>query len=317
MKVFLTGATGFLGGKILEQLQEKYEFRLLVRDTKAIKKFNAQNIETIQGDLLSVTADNLKGVDVVVHTAALAKPYGKRRDFEEINVKGTENIVNAAKLAGVKRFVHISTEAVCFFGKDLINIDEKAPVLHYPKYGYAFSKALAEKFVLGSTTNDFSTVALRPSWIWGPGDTNALPMMVELIKNDKFMWVDHGIARKTTTYVYNLVAAIDASIQSNCTGEAFFVNDGEYLTLKDFLTQLMATQNISIPKKSVPGWFIRIIGALAESVWNITGQRGKPAGTRMEADFMSREIVISNERAKKILGWNPKFTISEGMKSLK
>ncbi|TWW12252.1 hypothetical protein E3A20_02510 [Planctomyces bekefii] len=130
------------------------------------------------------------------------------------------------------------------------------------------------------------------------------------------MWVDHGRARKTTTYIQNLIDAIECSFDKGTPGEAYFINDGEYRPLREFLVPMLATQGVKTPEKSVPSWLIRIVGALAESWWNLSGQKGKPAGTRMEADFMSSEVVISCEKAKRELEWKPRVSIEQGLKSL-
>lgn len=318
MKIFITGASGFLGKHLLRRLASQHECIALVRSSDAAKSIQALGATAVSGSLDNVSADMMRGCDVVIHTAALAKPYGKRADFIRTNVEGTRRVVDNARKAGVKRLIHISTEAVCFKGRDLIDIDETAPTLCYPKYGYAFSKAVAEKIVLqANQTGTFETLAIRPSWIWGPGDTNALPMMVEMVNSGKFMWVDNGQARKTTTYVESLVDAIECALTKGSGGEAYFVNDCEYRSLKDFLTPMLATQGLSIPEKSVPGWLIRLVGSLAESWWNLTGQRGKPAGTRLEADFMSSEIVIRCNKAKRELGWQPRISIAQGLEALK
>jgi nucleoside-diphosphate-sugar epimerase len=316
MDIFLTGGTGFLGGKILERLGGKHSFRALIRNHSAGNNLEKKGVQVYFGDLSDIQSNYLKDVDAVIHAAALAKPYGKAEDFQRINIDGTRKLIEVARSAGVKKFIHISTEAVCFQGKSLIDIDETAPVLQTPMYDYAYSKAVAEKLVLEANHKDFQTIALRPSWIWGPGDTNALPMMVEMVQSGKFMWVDKGSARKTTTYIYNLIDAIESTLDTSVSGKVYFINDGEYRTLKEFLTPLLATQGLSIPEKSVPGWLIRTVGMIAESIWKLTGRKGKPAGTRLEANFMSSEIVIKNDLAKKELNWKPRFTIEQGIEEI-
>ena len=313
MKIFITGATGFLGSKIIEQFQDKYSLSILVRNKDLLSKLKEKNITSHYGDLSTIQTEMLNEIDTVIHTAALARPYGKWEDFYHSNVEGTKNLLEKSIAANVKKFIYISTEAVCFQGKDLIEIDERINVLQYQKYDYAYSKMLAEKAVIEAGSDNFLTISLRPSWIWGPGDTNALPMMIDMVKQNKFMWVDQGKARKTTTYIYNLIDAIEASLHLLETRKIYFINDGEYRSLKNFLTPLLATQGVSIPEKSVPGWLIRTVGKIAELSWRLGGRKGRPAGTRLEADFMSSEILIKNDLARQELNWKPRFSIDEGI----
>ena len=318
MKLFITGASGFLGKNLLARFSKSHQCVALIRKQESSSSAKILGVEVVTGDLEGLTPEMMNGCDIVIHTAALAKPFGKRVDFTKANVDGTRRVVDCARKAGVKRLIHISTEAVCFKGRDLVGIDESAPILDYPRYDYAFSKAQAEKIVRAANiAGTFETIVLRPSWIWGPGDTNALTMMVTMVKSGKFMWVDHGRARKTTTFIHNLIDAIECAFKNGTPGEFYFINDAEYRPLKQFLVPMLETQGVIAPEKSVPGWLIRIVGSLAERWWKLSGQKGKPAGTRMEADFMASEIVISCEKAKRELDWKPLISIDQGLKTLK
>jgi len=316
MNLFLTGASGFLGSRIIEAFAGRHSLRVLVRNPYLQSDFTGRGVECVTGDLESVHESMLEGIEGIIHAAALAKPFGMWEEFRRTNIEGTRHLLDVGQSAGVKQFIYISTEAVCFRGQDLVNVNEDVPVLDRPIYEYGYSKAQAERLVLAASRADFKTVALRPSWIWGPGDTNALPMIVQMVQQGKFMWVD-GKARKTTTYVDNLIDAIEAALNAGVQGRAYFINDGEFRPLRDFLAPLLATQDVVAPEKSIPGWLIRAMGRVAETVWRWGGRKGRPAGTRLEADFMSREVVLANDRARQELGWRPRFTIDEGLQNIR
>lgn len=318
MRIFITGASGFVGGEVVRRLGAEHQFLALARGEAASARVRALGATAVAGDLEAVRPEHLGGCQAVIHAAALARPYGRRDEYWRANVDGTRRLVEAARAAGVRRFVHVSTEAVCFDGGDLIDLDETRPLPVRHRYDYCASKAEGERHVLAAAApGRFEPIALRPSWVWGPGDTNALPMMVDMVKAGKFMWVDAGRAVKTTTHVANLVEGIRLALTAGTPGKAYFVNDAQPLPLRDFLTRLMATQGLALPGKSVPGWLIQLVGGLAETAWRLGGSRGKPAGTRLEAAFMRAQVSIRCDLARRELGWRPVVTIDEGLAELR
>ena len=137
-----------------------------------------------------------------------------------------------------------------------------------------------------------------------------------MVRAGKFMWVDGGRALKTTTHVSNLVEAVRRALTADVAGQAFFINDAQPLPLRDFLTRLMATQGLTLPDKSVPGWLVQAMGTLAELAWRAGGSRGKPAATRLEAAFMRARVSLRCDRARAALGYRPVVTIEEGLAAM-
>ena len=124
MKIFITGASGFVGGAIVKSLGSSHEFFAMARSERSSNAVIEVGAKPMKCDLESITADHLQGCETVIHCAAYAEEWGSEADFFDANVKGTKNIVKAAKLAGVKRFIFIGTEAALFKGQDMLNIDE-------------------------------------------------------------------------------------------------------------------------------------------------------------------------------------------------
>ncbi len=194
MKIFITGGSGFVGRSFIEYvLKDHPEFTEIVALSRSPASDQAilsvggnrsSQIKIVRGDLSSVSIlqQGLHGCYAVFHSAAKVELWGKWEEFVQANITGTQNLITAAKAAGVKRFVHISTEATLVTGFNngcLLNVDETAPLsLNPPFYApYTQSKALTEKLVLESndTLNGFITVAVKPRFVWGKGDTKVVP----------------------------------------------------------------------------------------------------------------------------------------------
>ena len=316
MKILITGATGFVGRAIAEKLKSKHHVAGLARSTSSAKKLEERGIVPVIGNLLDVQTAQFFGYDVVIHCAAFVEEWGTEKDFFETNVTGTERVILAAKAGGVKRFIFIGTEAAFFDGQDLLNIDES---IQYPKhlpYHYSRSKAEAERKVLAATTSEFKTLSLRPRFVWGPGDQSVLPALIAMIKRNRFAWIDHGKYQISSTYIDNLVHAVEQALPYGEGGEAFFIADEGTVQLREFLTAALQTQGIKAPSKSIPKPLARGIARAVELIWNTLNIKSNPPLTRFSTDMMSAYCTVNTEKAKKILKYSPPVSREQGLERL-
>lgn len=316
MKILITGATGFVGGAIAKKLKAQHDVAGLARSRASANKLKAAGLKAVDADLLDVHADQLSGYDVVIHCAAYVEEWGSEQDFYKTNVLGTEKILEAAKSAGVKRFIFIGTEAAFFTGRDLLNIDES---IQYPcasPYFYSRTKALAEQRVLQASAPDFQTISLRPRFVWGPGDQSVLPTLIEMVQQKKFAWIDDGNFQISSTYIDNLVHAVEQALTYGEGGNAYFVADEGVVSLKDFLTDVLTAEGIIAPSKSVPKFVIRSAARLVEIVWRLFGIKSKPPLVRFTIDMMSASCTVNTDKAKTALKYNPPVSRSEGLSRL-
>lgn len=222
-----------------------------------------------------------------------------------------------ARNAGVKRFVHMGTDAVTFAGQSLLDIDESQP---YPKkhvYLYSEAKAMAEQLVLAANVpGEFETLSLRPRLVWGPGDTTVLPVLFDMIERGGFMWVNNGRARTHTLHIANLVKATELALTAGVSGHAYYITDDEVTTFREFMTALVATKGVTLPNRSMPGFLARTLAYIIESTWLLLNLRGDPPLTRFAAGLMSSEGTIRIDRAKNELGYRPVISITKGMEEL-
>lgn len=316
MKIFITGASGFVGGHIATALKEQHSILAMARSEKSASKVRALGATPINCDLSSVTFSHLQGCDVVIHSAAFAEEWGSDAEFFSANVTGTANMLKAAKEAGVKRFIFIGTEAAFFKGQDMINIDETYPYADESPYPYSRTKALAEKLVLQANSGDFQTVSLRPRLVWGPKDQSILPAILRMLKAGQFMWISGGNVQTSVTHVDNLVHAVTQALTLGKGGYAYFVTDDAVLSMKEFLSRYIGTQKIEVPTKSVPKGLARFMAWGIESVWRAFGLKSKPPMVRFSIDIMSAHCTINTAKAKRELNFKPVISVDEGMRTM-
>jgi nucleoside-diphosphate-sugar epimerase len=271
----------------------------------------------VLGDLGSVKAEMLAGAEAVIHCAAFVEEWGTRAQFWEANVTGTEVMLAAARAAGVRRFVHVGTEAAVFAGRDLIGIDETAPYPVRHRYLYSETKAEAEKRVLAANGGSFETISIRPRLVWGPRDTTVLPAVLQAAKDGIFAWVDGGRALTSTTHVANLVHALELSLVKGTPGRAYFVADEGERTLREFLTGLAATRGVDLPSRSVPGFVLRPLARAIEGAYRLARARRRPPMTRLAIDMMSSTITVRTDRARAELGYAPVIGVADGLAELR
>lgn len=319
MKIFVTGASGFVGGAVTRTLAKGFSIRAMSRDERSDGIIREAGAEPVRCTLETVGPEHLSGCEAVIHCAAYVGAWGSWRAYRQANVEGTRNMLYAAKTAGTRRFLHIGTEAALFRGQHMRNIDETYPLALHSPFPYSRTKARAEKLVreANDPSMGFETVVVRPRMVWGPGDTTIRPAVRRMADTGQFMWIDGGRARTSTTHIDNLVQGILLALEKGRGGEAYFITDGKDTSLRTFLTDLMDTAYVRLPDKTLPGPLARAMAYVTERAWRTLGLTGAPPLTRFAANLMSRDCTIDISKARYELGYAPVVTVAEGMKAMR
>jgi nucleoside-diphosphate-sugar epimerase len=320
MKAFLTGGSGFIGGALIERLRsEGWEVRALARSDAAEAAVRERGASPVRGDLGDAEAleGGSVGCDVCFHAAAKVEDWGDPADFERLNVAGTANVIAAARAAGVRRLVHVGTEAALTAGQALVGVDEGAPLRPDSQFLYSASKAKAEQLVRDANGDGLETVVVRPRFVWGRGDTTLLPAIAELVRSGRFRWIGGGRHLTDTTHVDNTVEGLWLGATEAPAGGVYFVTDGEPVVFRDFVTRMLATQGVDMPDKSVPAGVASAAAATAERAWRLLRRPGSPPLTRFAVWVSSKECTLDISRARQELGYEPVRTREEGLDELR
>jgi len=316
---FVTGGSGFIGGRLIRRLAgDGRRVRALARSEVAAAKVSEAGAEPVRGDLddpKSMQA-GAEGADVTFHAAAHLGEWGTREEFERANVHGTRNAVEASRAAGVRRFVHVGTEAGLLAGQPLVNANEDAPLRPDSKALYSATKAQAEQVVRDADGDGFETVVVRPRLVWGAGDTTILPSLVETVEKGRFAWIGGGRHRTSTTHVDNVVHGLLLGAERGRAGGVYFVTDGEPVVFREFITELLGTQGVTPGDRNVPAPVAHAMAAGAEGVWRTFRLGGSPPLTRLAYWLSAQECTIDISRAREELGYEPVRSIPEGMEEL-
>lgn len=316
MKIFITGASGFIGGAIAKNLAESHEILAMSRSEQSDETIRGLGATPVRCDIETVSPEHLTGCEVVIHCAAFVKQWGTREEFWKTTVDGTEQILNAAMKAGVLRFIYIGTEAVLFHGQHMHDLDESMPYPEHTPFLYPETKAAAEKLVLEANTPQFTTISIRPRFVWGPGDKTILPVVKKAIEQGMYMWIDQGRAQIVTTHINNVVHAVSIALTRGRGGEAYFVTDDEPTTVREFLTALLKTQEVETTKLSIPSSLARLLGWAIETTWKILRLKSEPPLTHFAAAMASSDCTIRIDKARTELGYAPIINIEQGLSEL-
>ncbi|TYB66085.1 NAD-dependent epimerase/dehydratase family protein [Nonomuraea sp. PA05] len=316
--VFVTGGSGFVGGRLVSRLlKDGHTVRGLARGDASAARIEALGATPVRGDLGDAGAlrEAMAGAELVFHAAARTTRGGGRARFWADNVEGTANVLRAAGEAGVRRLVHVGTEASLMNGRPLVRVDETAPLRPDSRADYAASKAAAEQLVRDA--RDLETVVLRPRFVWGAGDTTVLPELVAMVRGGRFAWIGGGLHHTDTTHVDNAVEGLVLAAERGRPGEAYFVTDGRPAVFRDFVTELLATRRVTPPRRSLPLGAALALAAAGETLWRWLPLPGAPPLDHLSVWLAGMECTIDIGKAAAELGYRPVRDRREGMAELR
>jgi nucleoside-diphosphate-sugar epimerase len=323
LRALVTGAGGFLGRYIAEQLVERGD-RVRSFSRGQYPELSALGIETVSGDLrdADAVAKACSDVDVVFHTAAVAGIWGSWEHFYDINTRGTRNVVAGCHRHGISKLIYTSSPSVTFDGTDQRGVDESAPypdrwLCHYPH-----SKALAEQQVLAANdTSGLSSCVLRPHLIWGPRDQHLIPRLLDRARQGKLRKVGDGTNLIDMVYVENaaeahLQAADALHSGSAVAGQAYFVSQGEPVNCWDWINEILGLAGLPRLARSISYRAAWQVGHLFEITHRVLGLHTEPRMTRFLAAQLATSHYFDISKARHHFGYEPRISTEDGMRRL-
>jgi 2-alkyl-3-oxoalkanoate reductase len=324
MKVLVTGGGGFLGQAICGRLAARgYEVASFNRGH--YPELVPLGVEQLRGDLADAGAVEaaVAGRQAVFHVGAKAGAWGSYASYYDANVRGTEHVIAACRKHGASKLVYTSSPSVTHRANHPVEggnerdtpygTDFKAP---YPE-----TKKLAEEAVLAANDSRLAVVALRPRLIWGPGDNQLLPRLVERARRGRLRFIDGGHNRIDTTYIDNAAQAhLDAFDHlwpgSVCAGKAYFISNGEPRELRDIVNALLCAAAAPQVEKSIPFGVAYAAGVVMEGLWSALPLKGEPPMTRFLAEQLATPHWYDISAAARDFGYRPRVTIENGLQRL-
>ena len=320
-KILVTGATCFLGGRLVEILVDRgYQVRALARKLSNIDRLKNLNLEIYFGDI--VNRDSIepafKEVDFVVHAAAGTS--GDKKGCDAATIEGTENVISVCRDAHIEKLIYISSCSVYGVSDYRSNeiITEESSIERFPskRGNYSASKQKAESFVINQMKNSsLPIVILRPGTIFGPGADVYTPMMGFSFMNKVFVVIGNGRFVLPFVYVDNIVDAIIKSIQmKEANSQVFNVVESERINKRKYIKKVI--------KKLYPKSFVAYIPyslmylvVFSQEILCLLLKR-PPFLTRYRLSSSQRMIRYSNSKIVEALKWQPKVSIDEAIERI-
>lgn len=316
MRVLVTGASGLLGREVAG---------LLVRQGHAVTTFQrrpsgVEGVTDVRGSLADDSAVRraVSGAEGVIHLAAKVSFTGRPAEFDEVNVEGTRRLLRAARDAGVRDLVFVSSPSVANSGAAIVGLGA-GPADPARAHGdYSRTKAAAELLALAADGPGFRVAAVRPHIVWGPGDTQLVERVLDRAGRGRLPLLDAGAALIDTTYVDNAAAAIAAALHrmEHVHGRAVVVSNGEPRPVGELLAGICAAGGVRPPSWSVPGRLARGAGWVVEKAWTRLGRQDEPPMTRFLAEQLSAAHWFDQRETRRLLDWTPAVSLDEGLARL-
>lgn len=314
MKVLVTGATSMIGRKTVEELLRRGN------DVNVLQRGECElPVRVFRGDIRddALVQEASFGCDVVIHAAAKVGIVGSYKDFYDINVRGTQNVMKAAKDASCRGVVYVSSPSVSYSKTPVIG-EASPPALDDVLGHYSKTKSIAERIV--TSDKELPMVALRPHLVWGPGDAQLVGRIVDRARSNRLVLVNQGKAIVDSTYIDNVSDALCAAaerigVNENLSGRALVVSNGEPRTVANLVERICTAAGVVFSPRSINLRTAVVLGSIIEKLYSLS-PRSEPPLTAFTAYQLGISHWFDIRETQKLLEWSPRISLDEGFSRL-
>lgn len=314
MKVLVTGGTGFTGSHLAKALlADGHQVRVLIRSTSPTHHLLNHGYEIVVGDIRDRRAvhEAVAGCDQVFHLAALFRDASApKQAYWDVHVAGTEHVLSACAAHGVARLIHCSTMGVHGHVSQVPS-DENSPF--NPGDEYQRTKLAAEQRVWEfCRRRGVPFTVVRPAGIYGPGDLRFLKLF-KGIQRGYFVMLGSGQVTYHFVYIDDLIEGFRLAGESPAArSEAIIIGGARHVTLNELVELIAGVFHVRTPRWRMPVWPVYAAGALCEAV--CLPLRIAPPLYRRRVDFFTHNRAFRIDKARRLLGYEPKVDLLEGMR---
>jgi nucleoside-diphosphate-sugar epimerase len=318
VKVFVTGATGFIGGEVVRQLRERGDEAVcLVRSPEKAAKLTALGCELVSGDLGDERAirRGMEGCDAVIHAAAVYEvgiPASERPAMREANVGGTERVLGAALELAVPKVVYVSTVGV--FGNThgrIVDETYEHPAQDFTS-AYEETKWEAHQVAKRLIGEGLPCTIVQPGGVYGPGDTSSIAQLLDQFLSGRMPMIPFPEMGLCLTHVEDIATGILLALDKGKAGEAYVIS-GPATTIRGAIGVVAEVTGRKAPKRAIPTPLMKAMTPLGPLVGKVMGQPPNLRELISSADGVT--FWAGYEKARRELGYEPRG-LEQGLRDM-
>lgn len=313
MKILVTGASGFIGGRFARfALEQGLSVRVNGRRPEGVQHLIKRGAEFIQGDLADPDLAHrlCRDVEAVVHCAGAVGVWGSREHFHQGNVVLTQNVIEGCLGQKVRRLVHLSSPSVYFDGQSHVGLkEEQVPSRFVDHYGA--TKYRAEQKVFEAQEFGLEVIALRPRFVTGAGDTSIFPRLIEMQRKGRLFIIGNGLNKVDFTSMQNLNDALFSSLLAAgpALGKVYNISNGAPVPLWDVVNFVLRQFDLPPVTRHMPYAMAYAAATLNETLCKLLPGRPEPSLFRLGVAVMARDFSLDIGRARQYLDYDPQVPI--------
>lgn len=315
-RVLVTGATGFLGKYLVEELiNNGYEVVAQGRKENILNNLKEQ----YKVNILKCSLNEIKNIDMnidcVIHAAALSTVWGKWQDFYDSNVLGTENVIKFCLKNNVRRLIYVSSPSIYSAKFDRFNIKEEDFDKNNKLNFYIKSKILAEDLINKIDNQKLETVIIRPRGLFGIGDTSLVPRLINANSKIGIPLFNDGKNVVDITCVENVAYSLRLAMEKEeANGNIYNITNGDPTEFKNILDKLFTELGERANYRKMNINLMYFVASVIELFYKLFRIYKEPMITKYTIATLGYSQSLNIEKAKKDLDYNPKITLEEGIK---